>query len=307
MNELLLVVDFRVEIVEIFDQVGASEWIVWLNKVSVLLLNLGVKLLPLLVKVLSVFFVLLDSVNLLLVGVHLQGFIEGKRIDFLENGLQGDERLLQDLVPMVLSEVNDDWNKHWESFLLVGLEDVQEVVVLKEAHSSVGNLQVNTTNALDDSLEELVDQVFNLVDFANFEDFLQFSQEEGFLDAVGKWPVLQKSFKQWDGEGPVLGQEEHGASEELLIELRTSLYLVQWDDDILEENNVFVPEWNCETTDDAGKDIEQLGCSVEFVSFVDQGEETLVNSLSDHLSSWDKLGVQLVKNVLEVVSFNRFF
>ena len=43
------------------------------------------------------------------------------------------------------------------------------------------------------------------------------------------------------------------------------------------------------------------------MSFMDQGEEALVDSLSDHFSSWDKLGIQLVENVLEVVSLNGFF
>ena len=191
MDELLLVIDFTVEIVEIFDQVGASEWIVRFNEVVILGLDLGVKFLPLLVKVLSVFFILLDSVNLLLVGVHLQSFIEGKRIDFFKDGLKSNQRLLQDLVPMVFSQVNNDWNKHWESLLLVGFEDVQEIVVLEEAHGSISNLQMDTSNALHNSLEELVDQVFNFVNFAYFKDFLQFGQEKSFLDAVSEWPVFQ--------------------------------------------------------------------------------------------------------------------
>lgn len=37
---------------------------------------------------------------------------------------------------------------------------------------------------------------------------------------------------------------------------------------------------------------------------VDQGVEALVDGLSDHLPSWDQLGVKLVKDILEVVSLN---
>lgn len=40
--------------------------------------------------------------------------------------------------------------------------------------------------------------------------------------------------------------------------------------------------------------------------FMDQGEETLVDSLSDHFSSWNEFGIQLVQNILKIVSLDRF-
>ena len=73
---------------------------------------------------------------------------------------------------MVFSEVNDDWNKHWESFLFVVLKDIEEVVILEEAHSSIGNLEMDTTNALNNSLEKFDDKSINLIDFTDFENFL---------------------------------------------------------------------------------------------------------------------------------------
>ena len=76
--------------------------------------------------------------------------VEGKRIDFLQDSFKSYQRLLQNLVPMVLSEVDDDRNQHWESFVLISLKDIQEVVVLKEAHCSVGNLEMDSTDAFDD-------------------------------------------------------------------------------------------------------------------------------------------------------------
>ena len=79
---------------------------------------------------------------------------------------------------------------------------------------------------------------------------------------------------------------------------------MKWDDNILEEDYVFVPERNGETGDNRGKDVEELGSTVELMGLVDEGEEALVDCLSDHLSSWHKLGVKLVENVLEVVSLN---
>ena len=59
-------------------------------------LKLRVKLLPFLVKVLAVVLVLLHSVDLLLSWVQAKGLFESERIDFLKNGLQSDQTLLQD-------------------------------------------------------------------------------------------------------------------------------------------------------------------------------------------------------------------
>lgn len=78
---------------------------------------------------------------------------------------------------MVLGQVYDDRDKHRERLVLVGLQDVEEVIVLEEAHSSVSYLQMDATNALHNSLEQLWNQVLNLVDFAYFEYFLKLCQE----------------------------------------------------------------------------------------------------------------------------------
>ena len=207
-------------------------------------------------------------------------------------------------MPVVLSQVHNDRNEHWESLLLVGLEDVQEVIVLEEAHSSIGNLQVNATNRSHDSSEELVDKVVDLVNFANLQDLLQFSQEQGLLDRVGEWPILKQTFEEWDGKSSILGQEKHGASEQLFVEAGTSLHLVKWDDHILEENNVFVSKGHGETGNDRGENVEQLGGTIELVVLMDQGVEALVHGLSNHFSSGHEFSVQLVEDILQVVTLN---
>ena len=43
-------------------------------------------------------------------------------------------------MPMILSELNNDRYEDWECLLLVSLEDVEEVVILEEAHRAVGYL-----------------------------------------------------------------------------------------------------------------------------------------------------------------------
>ena len=188
-------------------------------------------------------------------------------------------------MPVIISQVHNDGNEHGEGLVLVGLQNVEEIVIFKEAHGSVGNLQVDTANTSYNSLKELSNQGFNLIYFTNFENFLELSQEQCFLDTVGEWPVFQESFQQRDSQSSVLGEEEHGTSQQLLVELRASLDFVERNDDILEEDHVFVSQRNCESTDDTGQDIEEFSSTVELVSFVDQRVETLVYGLSNHLSS----------------------
>ena len=223
------------------------------------------------------------------------------------------------LVPVVVSQVNNDWDQHWEGLVLVGLQNVEEIVIFKEAHSSVSHLQVNATNAPHDSLEESLNQVLNLVYFTDFKDFLQLSQEESFLDAVGEWPVSKESLKKWDGQCSVLGEEQHRASKELLVELGASLDLVKGNNHILEEYDMLISQRNSKSTNDASKNIEKFCSSVEFMTLMNEGIEALIDSLSNHLSSWHKLhnqyflsemtylSVKLVKNVLQIVSLNRLF
>jgi hypothetical protein len=247
LDELLLVVNLVVEIVEVLDQVAAAEGIIWLHEIGVLSLDLCVKFVPLLVQHLAIVFVLLDGVLLLLLRVHLESLVEGEWIDLLQNGLESNKRFLENLVPVVFGEVNDDWHKHGEGLVLVSLQDIKEIVVLEEAHCSVGNLKVDTANAFDDSLEELVDHVANLLDFTHFEDLLQLGQEKSLLDAVGEGPVFEQTFEKRNGKSTVFCEEEHGTSEELFVELGASLNLVERNDDILEENNVLITERYSET------------------------------------------------------------
>jgi len=65
--------------------------------------------------------------------------------------------ILAGSMPMVFSQVDNDRNEHGERLLFVSLQNIEEVVILKEAHSSVSNLQMNTTDTLDNSLEKLWD------------------------------------------------------------------------------------------------------------------------------------------------------
>jgi len=78
-------------------------------------------------------------------------------------------------------------------------------------------------------------------------------------------------------------------------------------DNRLKENYVFVPKWYCKSRNNRCQDIQKLGCTVEFMGLMDQKEEGLVNGLSNHLSSWDQFGIELMQDVLQVISLNRFF
>ena len=192
---------------------------------------------------------------------------------------------------MVLRQVNDNGNEHWERLFLVCLQDVEEIVILEETHSSISNLQMDTANTLDDSFEKLWDQVFNFINLTNFEDFLQLRQEKCFFDAVSKWPKLEKSIKKWDSQCSIFGQEKHRASQKLLVKLRACLHFVKWNDDVLEKNNMLISQRNSESTDNASQNIKKLCSPVELMVLVNKCEELLVDSLSNHFTSWNELGI----------------
>jgi len=72
---------------------------------------------------------------------------------------------------------------------------------------------------------------------------------------------------------------------------------------ISEENNMLISEWDSKSRNDTCKDIKKLSSTIELVSLLDQKMEAFVHCLSNHLSSWDKLSIELMQDVLEVVSF----
>lgn len=82
---------------------------------------------------------------------------------------------------------------------------------------------------------------------------------------------------------------------------------MEWDDNVLEENDVLVSEWNGKTTNDTCENIQKFGGTIELMSLMNKKMETLVDSLSNHFSSWDELSIKLMKNVLKIVSLNRLF
>ena len=61
---------------------------------------------------------------------------------------------------------------------------------------------------------------------------------------------------------------------------------MKWDEDILEENYVFVPKRNCKSTNDTCKNIKKFSGTIEFMGLMDESKETLVDGLSNHLPSW---------------------
>lgn len=93
----------------------------------------------------------------------------------------------------------------------------------------------------------------------------------------------------------------------MFMEQVTGLYLVQWDDSILEENNMFFSQWHCKTWDDACKDIKQLWCSVELVGFVNQTVQAVIHGLSDHFSSRHQFSVESVEDIFQILSLSGFF
>lgn len=98
--------------------------------------------------------VLKHQVDLVCVS-FLEGSLESLGIDLLQDRLESVEGLLKDLVPVGLSHVDDNWDEEGEGVALVGLEDVEEIVILEEAHCPISDLKMQARDALHQSLEDL--------------------------------------------------------------------------------------------------------------------------------------------------------
>ena len=129
-----------IQLVEIAYQILLFEWVLRLCVAGIALFEFLIEAFPLAVVVLAVVLVLLHRVLLLLRGVHTEGLLEGEGVDLLKDRFKGDQGFLQDLVPVLVRQLGDHRDQHREGLVLVGLQDVQEVVILKEAHGPVSDL-----------------------------------------------------------------------------------------------------------------------------------------------------------------------
>jgi len=120
-DELLLVVDFVIQLVVVTNALGCFEWNEGLAEISLALLQLSVELIPLAVKVLAVFLVLSYCVCLAGSRSHLQCLLESIWINLFQDSLQSNERLLEDFMPVILGQINNDRDEHGEGFVLVRL------------------------------------------------------------------------------------------------------------------------------------------------------------------------------------------
>ena len=247
---------------------------------------------------------LLDQVQRLGLLVDERLF-EGLVVDFLQDGLQGVQRLLQHLVPVRVRNRCDDGDEQGEGGVLLGLQDGQELVVLEEAHRPVGHLQLRAGNTLDQALEQLLDQGLQLGDFAHLEHLQHFGEEHDLLGRVAEGPVAQQSLHQQHRQLGVLAQEEHRAAQQLLVVEVAGLHFVQGDDHRLEEVHVLLAQGHREPTDYARQDVQELRGAVELEVLVGQRVEGVRDGLADHLAARDQLGVEPVQDVLEVLALAR--
>lgn len=136
-----------VDSVELAHHVGVGVGQHRLLQVGVLLLGHTQQRLPLVVGftllLLHGLGVLQHQVDLVRVAL-LEGSFEGLGVDFLQDCLESVEGLLEDLVPVSLGHVDDDRDEEGEGVALVGLEDVEEVVVFEEAHCPISHLEVKS-------------------------------------------------------------------------------------------------------------------------------------------------------------------
>ena len=93
----------------------------------------------------------------------------------------------------------------------------------------------------------------------------------------------------------------------MLVEGGANLDLVEWNECVIEEVNVFFFKRNDVTTDDAGIHVKELTCSIKLVSFMNQVMECILDRRSNNLSSLHKFNIKYIQNLLMNISFFLFF
>lgn len=69
-----------------------------------------------------------------------------------------------------------------------------------------------------------------------------------------------------------------------MVEL-AGLHFVERDDDIFEEDDMLFTQGDSEATDDRGQDVQQFSHTIEFVGFMDQGQEAIIFGFSNHFTT----------------------
>jgi hypothetical protein len=113
---------------------------------------------------------------------------------------------------MSLCHVNNDWNQKWESIAFISFKNIQEIVVLEEAHSSVSHLKVKSWNALNKSLENFWNIRLKFLHLTGLKNFDQLTDEHDFFWWVSKWPIFDKTIEQKEAKRRVFRQEKHRTS-----------------------------------------------------------------------------------------------
>lgn len=67
---------------------------------------------------------------------------------------------------------------------------------------------------------------------------------------------------------------------------------MEWNNDIFEESNMFIPERHCKARDDAGQDIQEFRGAIKLESLVYETIETVIDGFPYHLPPGHKFGIQ---------------
>lgn len=74
-------------------------------------------------------------------------------------------------MPVIVGKLRDNRNKKRESVSLKVTDNVQEEFIFEETHGSISDLEVRTSNTLNNTLEELGDYIIKTLAVTNFDDF----------------------------------------------------------------------------------------------------------------------------------------
>jgi hypothetical protein len=105
---------------------------------------------------------------------------------------------------MIISQFINFWYHNWENFILILSYDIQEILVFKEAHGSITDVHILTSDTSDHPFEEFWYEMLHSGWVDYLQNFFELCQIQELLLCISKWPVLKKSFKKRDCKLSVL-------------------------------------------------------------------------------------------------------
>mmetsp|Transcript_68021 Transcript_68021/g.142042 ORF Transcript_68021/g.142042 Transcript_68021/m.142042 type:complete len:273 (+) Transcript_68021:345-1163(+) len=248
----------------------------------------------------------LAALFVLLLGLVLRGAIVKQLWVSLHQQLQNVEgEPVHRTVPVLLGVLVQRTNDDREQILAILVDQLDNVVIVPEEESALGNLEVRTRDAKSQPAEENFLHTVELGWLRQLQSLFELVQEQDLFRRDGEGPVPEHGCDDFVGQAWILLDVLSHAVGQLLIEGYQRFDLVQGDESLDQEVLVFILQRQREAIDDTSKDFKQLANTVVSLALVDDFEEHVLDSSADEGAEGHELAVDAMQNRLQIVPLTR--